>query len=265
MAPNDRSIEDLDKQIIHHLSESSPSTPKEISEHRFRENLIRVRCWQLLRKGLLEEVTHGLYELGEKGKEFSESNETLEEFGVEFPDPEINRITEFSDLDPEDIKWRNKQYLTNDDHRYDYGTYRNYRQVRRDISSVRNEKLSRVMREFPKREPLTQQCAHWVRAIVGFHYFPDANHRTAMASLNTLLSLNGLNRFRWDDDKYGETIFKSKLIRKYIIDVRFDNLWSRDELYILWHRYFLDRFYNIEDYNHHSPDYERLTDVLESL
>lgn len=260
-----RSIEDVDRHILQYLRDESPSTPKDISENRLRENVVRLRCQQLTREDLVAEVTHDLYELSATGEEYVSSDKSLQEFRESIPDPEIERITDFSELDPEDIKWRNREYLKNPDHRYDHGEILSYHQVQHQISVVRNADLDRVMREFPTKEPLTQQCAHWVRAIVGLHFFPDANHRTAMATLNLLLNLNGIERFRWRDDQYKTTIFKSKLLRKYIIDVRFDNLWSKDELYHLWHRYFVDQFYDIADFSHHSPDYERLDRVLEQL
>ncbi|WP_141551644.1 hypothetical protein [Natrinema sp. CBA1119] len=260
-----RSIEDIDRHILTYLKKSSPSTPKDISKDRFRENVVRLRCQQLTRENLIIEITHDLYNLSGRGEEYVTSDDRLDEFRESFPDPEVDRITDFTELDPEDIKWRNREYFNNPDHRYDHGDVLSYHQVKHRISVVRNGDLDRVMGEFPKREPLTQQCAHWVRAIIGLHFFPDANHRTAMATLNTLLPLNGIEKFSWSDDQYKKTIFKSKLIRKYIIDVRFDNLWSKDELYFLWHRYFVDRFYDISDFSHHSPDYERLDQVIEQL
>lgn len=260
-----RSIEQIDRHILTYLNSNPSSTPKDISKHRIRENIVRLRCQQLTQEHLLTEVTHGLYNITEKGIECIESDENLEEFRETLPNLDTDRITDFSELDPEDIKWRNKKYLISDDHRYDYGEFRPYLRTKRDISSVRNHRLSRVMKEFPTKEPLTQQCAHWVRAIVGLHFFPDANHRTAMSTLNILLALNGIDRFKWDDDKYGPNIFKSKITRKYIIDVRYDNLWSKDELYFLWHRYFLGKFYDIKDYDHHSPDHSRLNDIIDRL
>lgn len=260
-----RSIREIDKHILRYLQSGSPSTPKDISKNRLRENVVRLRCQQLTREELLTEITHGLYELSGKGEEYVDSDEKLDKFRESLPEPGVKRITDFSELDPEDIKWRNREYFKNSDHRYDYGDLLSYHQVKHQISVVRNADLDRVMREFPTKEPLSQQCAHWVRAIIGLHFFPDANHRTAMATLNLLLELNGIERFKWKDDQYQETIFKSKLIRKHIIDVWFDNLWSEDELYHLWHRYFMDRFYNITNFSHHSPDYERLDQVLEQL
>lgn len=259
------SIEEIDKHILSYLCDSSPSTPKDISEDRFRENLVRLRCQQLVRESLVSEVTHELYKLSSKGRNYIEGEDNLEDFRESIPDPEVERITDFSELDPEDIKWRNRRYFENPDHQYDYGEIYSYHQIPHQISVVRNGDINRIMREFPNKEPLTQQCAHWVRAVVGLHFFPDANHRTAMSTLNLLLELNGIDRFKWNDDQYETKIFKSKLLRKYIIDVRFDNLWCKDEMYLLWHRYFVDRFYDIKDFQHHSPDYERLDRILEQL
>lgn len=260
-----RSIEDVDRQILTYLQKDSPSTPKDISKHRFRENVVRLRCQQLCRENLVKEITHGLYGLSDKGDECLASPSKLDELRESFPDPNADRITDFTELDPEDIKWRNREYFNNSDHPYDYGGILSYHQTKHKISVVRNKDINRVMGEFPKREPITQQCAHWARAITGLHFFPDANHRTAMATLNTLLLLNGIKKFEWDDDNYQETIFKSKLLRKHVIEVRFDNLWSKDELYFLWHRYFVDRFYDVSDFNHHSVNHGRLKQMMKGL
>lgn len=136
--------------------------------------------------------------------------------------------------------------------------------VSQRISKVRNGDIGRIMAEFPVHEPLPNQCAHWVRAIVGLHFFPDANHRTAMATLNVILQLNGISPVRWSDRRYKTAIFKSKMIRRFILDVRFDNLWCKDELYLLWHRYFVSRLYNMPSYDHSTPEYEHLSSLLEA-
>lgn len=260
-----RTVETVDKHILTYLKSNSPANPKDISQDRFRENVVRLRCQQLVREELLEELTHELYTISEKGSECISSAGGMDSFRETIPSPSIPRITDFSELDPEDIKWRNRRYFDNPDHQYDCGQFRSRREVNRKISVVRNGDINRVMAEFPTKEMLPQQCAHWVRAIVGLHFFHDANHRTAMATLNTLLSLNGIEKINWNDEQYEVVIFKSKLIRKYIIDVRFDNLWSRDELYLLWHRYFVGQLYDVPDFSHHSPDYERLDRILERL
>lgn len=267
MVITERPIEEIDKQILVHLDSGSSASPKDISENRLRENVIRIRCWRLKAAGLLEEVTHDIYSLTERGREVNISEFIISEYISDTVTLSPNRITELIELDPEDIKWRNREYFENPDHRYDFGTFLSHDQVDHRISVVRNGDLNRVMNEFPRDEELSKQCAHWVRAIVGLHFFHDANHRTAMATLNTLLQLNDIERFEWgeEDDRYMTAIFKSKLIRKHVINVRFDNLWSKDELYLLWHRYFATRFYDIAEYNHHSPDYERIEDIPEGF
>ncbi|MFQ3318453.1 MAG: prophage maintenance system killer protein [Natronomonas sp.] len=111
------------------------------------------------------------------------------------------------------------------------------------------------MNEFPFSEPLPNQCAHWLRAIVGLHFFPDANHRTAMTTLNTIFSLNDIERISWRNKRYRTAIFKSKLIRRFVVDVRFDNLWYEDELFQNWHRYFTEILYDIPEYEYPKPDY----------
>lgn len=267
MVITERPIEEIDKQILVHLDSGSSASPKDISENRLRENVVRIRCWRLKAAGLLEEVTHDIYSLTERGREVNISEFIISEYISDTETLSPNRITELIELDPEDIKWRNREYFENPDHRYDFGTFLSHDQVDHRISVVRNGDLNRVMNEFPRDEELSKQCAHWVRAIVGLHFFHDANHRTAMATLNTLLQLNDIEWLEWgeEDDRYMTAIFKSKLIRKHVINVRFDNLWSKDELYLLWHRYFVTRFYDIAEYNHHSPDYERIEDIPEGF
>lgn len=258
-----RPLEKVDKHILKTLSKMQEGNPKEIAENRYRENVVRVRCNQLVREGLLNCITHDIFEVSEKGEDFIESADDIGDFRESFPDPNINRITDFSELDPEDIKWRNRRYYKEDEHRYEAGQYSH--SVLQEIGRVRNGDINRLMEEFPEREPLSQQCAHWVRAITGKHFFPDANHRTAMSTLNLLLHSNGIEPFEWSGEDYKNAIFKSKIIRRFVIDVRFDNLWLKDELYHLWHRYFLDCFYDIPDYNQRTPSYTHAVELIEEI
>lgn len=71
-------------------------------------------------------------------------------------------------------------------------------------------------------------------AIVGVRPFPDANHRTGMATLRALLAKNGFeDRTKgWPGATIGRSVTKSKLLRALHTDVTLDRLWLRDELYV---------------------------------
>lgn len=92
------------------------------------------------------------------------------------------RITDLSSLEPENFKFRNTDFLMGDAH-YDVLAHQNREELRRRIWHVRNGDLQRVLDDFPTNEPLVEQCALWMHAVVGKHFFPDANHRTAIALL----------------------------------------------------------------------------------
>lgn len=263
MVDGKSSVPEVDKYILTTLSNVEAATPKAISEYRLKESLVRRRCCLLSKEGLLRKVSHDLFGITQEGEEFLENDRDPSSLNLgDFPE-DNDQIVDFSEIDPEDIKWRNLQYYRNPDHRYDL--IQHAHMPTRRINRVRNGDLRRLMREFPKEEPLPQQCAHWVRAIVGLHFFPDANHRTAMATLNTILSLNGIERISWRDKRYRNAIFKSKLIRRFILDLRFDNLWCKDELYHLWHRYFLYCFYDIPSYQHTEPRYDSVERLLDKI
>lgn len=253
-------MDKMDHYIIEWICQNGPATPKEISEDQKRENVIRIRCENLVKDGAIQRITHELYSLTEHGLGVATKNDSIEPHEKAMFKG-FNRITDFSEIDPEDIKWRNRRYFENRDHHYEPVTPH----TQRKIANVRNGDLNRVMEEFPYDDPLTEQCAHWVRAIIGLHFFPDANHRTAMAILNALLQLNGLDRIEWEGKRYQTAIFKSKLIRRLVIDVRFDNLWCKDELYTLWHRYFTYVLYDVPSYNHQTPNVPGVEQILEKI
>lgn len=156
------------------------------------------------------------------------------------------RITDLSTLTPENIKWRNTEFLNDSDQEYDMGFQESQKELRRKIWNTRNHNLRRVVREFPREEPLRQQCALWVHAIVGKHFFPDANHRTAVATLRNLLRQNGIDYADWSIERLREAREKSHQVRLElgrrddIRDVRMDTLYRRDELYEIWLGFFED-------------------------
>lgn len=110
--------------------------------------------------------------------------------------------------------------------------------VRADIWRVRNGDLRRVLREFPVDEPVHEQCALWMHAVVGKHLFPDANHRTAVALLRKLLRDNGIEYTGWDPERVRHTRNESHRVRKEIDPVELDTLCRRDRLYEVWRQFF---------------------------
>lgn len=147
------------------------------------------------------------------------------------------RITDLSSLSPENIKYRNTKFLEGDSH---YDMARSHSHLRRRIWNVRNHNLNRVLREFPTEEPLVDQCAHWMHALVGKHFFPDANHRTAIVLLRKLLRDNGIEPGEWSLERTRQVRDESHRVRRELPQIRMDTLYERDPLFDVWYRYFQD-------------------------
>jgi hypothetical protein len=149
------------------------------------------------------------------------------------------RITDLSALEPENFKFRNTEFLMGDSH-YDMPPNESHASVRHDIWVVRNGDLRCVLDEFPTDEPLVDQCALWMHAVVGKHFFPDANHRTAIALLRKLLRENGVDPGEWPLDRIREARDESHRVRREIPPVHLDQLYQRDPLFEVWYRFFAD-------------------------
>lgn len=147
------------------------------------------------------------------------------------------RITDLSSLGPENFKFRNTEFLMGDSH-YDILSHQTRDELRRRIWNVRNGDLQRVLDEFPIDESLVEQCALWMHAVVGKHFFPDANHRTAIVLLRQLLRDNGIDPGEWPIERTKEARRESHEVRRVIPPIRLDTLYERDELYEVWKRYF---------------------------
>lgn len=265
------SYEDLDRTILDWLSTDGPGTPRDISERRRRENVIRVRCRELCQYGLLVKAADDTFDTTEKGEQYLKSDFDIERISKVFSPQKVtdaplrrmegSRLVDFSELDAEDIIYQNVQFLENSEN---YGRIRgDIRKTRDRINNVREGDLQRVMDEFPRNEPLVAQCAHWVRAFSGLHFFPDANHRTAMASLSALLELHGIDYPNWSEQGIRRAVVKSKLVRLLLVDVRFDNLWVKDEHYRLWHRFFRNCLFDTAETVHREYPVSDLQTVLD--
>ncbi|WP_058995935.1 hypothetical protein [Haloarcula sp. CBA1127] len=195
--------------------------------------------------GLLTSVSPESYILSSTGAETLNGKAPISISGGYFdltdtitvPSP---RITDLSALSQITIKKQNSEFFHRDD------TYtieeRDLRRGRRQIWGVKMWKLQRLLAEFPKIEPVTAQCAHWMRAIVGLHLFPDANHRTGMATLGRLVLSNDIidvdHPWPGEPEEIGKAVLLSKFHRHLASKVNLSSLWRRDTLYWHWYQYF---------------------------
>lgn len=259
-----------DHELLDELRRLTRATPKDLAESRRRENVIRLQCWYLLKGGFVQPVAHDTFQLGEQGYEYlndSSSYPSVDGFLeldtlLDLPDW---RFTDLSAVDPTMMKKLNDEDFFQD-RENDYGWVNEDPELtQRRIWNVKGWQLNRLMREFPRTEPLPEQCAHWMRAIVGLHFFPDANHRTGMATLYGLLSANGLAppNEEWPGEEIDRAVVQSKLIRELHVTPTFDTLWLRDELYVHWHRYFRDLLCEGKNPTSNEPPTDYLRQVLE--
>ena len=79
-----------------------------------------------------------------------------------------------------------------------------------------------------------------MHAVVGKHFFPDANHRTALALLRRVLRANGIDPGQWPVERTESARDESHEVRREIPQIRLDTLFERDPLYEVWERYFED-------------------------
>lgn len=148
------------------------------------------------------------------------------------------RITDLSSIDAEDFKYRNTQFLMDEEQTYETGMDESQQELRHRIWVIRNGDLRKVLRRFPTDEPLVEQCALWMHAIVGKHFFSDANHRTAVALLRKLLRENGIVHGAWSLERLKAARDRSHDVRQDIEQVRLDTLYRRDKLYEVWLEFF---------------------------
>lgn len=147
------------------------------------------------------------------------------------------KIMDLSSIGPEDMKFRNTAFLRSD-LEYERTGNESFEQLRHDIWVTRNGDLRRVFRDFPVGVPLYEQCAGWMHAVAGKHFFPDANHRTALALLRELLRENDIPPGKWPPEMSKQTVLYSHRVRAEIEPVRLDTLYRQDRLFLLWVLYF---------------------------
>ena len=154
------------------------------------------------------------------------------------PPGEQPRITDLSSIQPENFKFRNTRFLEDPEMPYDMLQYQSRRTLRRRIWNVRNGDLRKLMRRFPINHTLCNQCANWMHAVAGRHFFPDANHRTALALLRKLLKDNGLPPGHWPPEVLRQTVVRSHKVRTEIENIRLNTLYRRDQLFLVWLLFF---------------------------
>lgn len=155
-------------------------------------------------------------------------------------DPDKPRITDLSSIEAENFKFRNTEFLKSDQHHYDNPNDESFLEQRQDIWRVRNGDLRCVLDRLPTDRPLAEQCALWMHAVVGKHFFDDANHRTAIALLRKLLRDNGVDPGEWSTERVEQARDESHEIRKEIPPIRLDTLYKKDKLYDVWYQFFTD-------------------------
>lgn len=258
-----------DVEILEFVYGRGVATPRDVARSRYRENVIRLQCRHMRRGGLLRSPAHDAFALASEGEDFLDGDRSLPATGgyferdalLEVPD---RHLRDFSALDPTDVKLTNEGFLESSSH--DYGFVRNEREwTRRRIWNTKGWKLARIMTEFPLLEPLAQQCAHWIRAFVGVHFFPDANHRTAMSTLYGVLDANSVAppNDEWPPAGIDRAVVRSKLLRSLHTVTDFRTLWLRDELYHHWHRFFRNSLHDVSNGKPVDPSEKYLRTVLE--
>lgn len=148
------------------------------------------------------------------------------------------RITYLDCMSASTIRETNLSFLQMDEMEYDVMPGRTKLRTRKEIRRVTDDNLNRLFEEFPTETLLHEQCALWVHAVAGKHYFPDANHRTAIATLRELLQENGLDEYvHWPERFPAEAITESKTIRGEL-SIDLSTLYRRDELFEHWLNFF---------------------------
>lgn len=247
------------------------ATPQRLAEGRFRENVLRLQCRDLCRVGVATRCTHDTFEVTADGGRVLRGIEQypirdglfdVERMdSVERPDEEW-RITDFSILDAETVKQINLGIFEDagDD---EYGWVKgNPSLTERRIRNVKEFRIDRVMREFPTNEPLPQQCAHWMRAFAGLHFFPDANHRTGMNTLQILVEESDYPESLPISEDIERFVLQSKLTRHLNSKIQFNTLWKRDAHYALWHQYFRNLLCDVPDRHPITPSNDHLRQTL---
>lgn len=230
-------MSELDDRILEMLRDDGVAKPRSLEKRlpADRDEIFR-RCQELSTHGLAQDLSdqrkHKITEAGERYLDGKASAEN--------PEKGLDRLIDFSALSAEDFKFRNTKFLMSDG-RYDLREHERRADVREAIWRVRNNDIHRALRRFPRDVPLIDQCAFWMRAFTGYHFFPDANHRTAIALLRNRLLDRGFRIGNWPTQRTQDAIWESKYHRlNRGCFYQLDSLYERDKHFYSWWFYFVD-------------------------
>lgn len=263
-----------DFEILRGMRTEGLNTPHKLAKNQYRENVIRLQLRDLRRVNTVRREGHDFYTITDYGKRVLQDAESIPSsdglFDVREVEPETYPsddwcIQDFSTIDGATIKRIN--YDITEDSEQTYGWVRESPELTRSrIHCVPDTDIHRIIREFPTHDPLPAQCAHWVRAFAGIHFFPDANHRTATNTLEYLVEQNGGPATELVQRDIGRVVLLSKYARTLHTDIRFNTLWVRDELFDIWYRYFTRVLTGqLERRRPHEPTTEMLDACLQDV
>ena len=261
---HERSNTTTDRQVVSSLADDGPARPRDVARSRFRENVIRLQCRYLTAAGVLERVAVDTFDADSEAVaafDEIESSGFLPATRIETAD---TRISGFDGIDARLLRELNHTFLG----RGNYGLVRGDVAItRRKVDAVSRYRIDRVLREFPFWERHVQQCAHWMRAFAGLHFFPDANHRTALASLYAVLAQNDVAppTDEWPFEWIEHAVSRCKLLRSLHVRVTFASLWERDELYYHWLRYFRNGLFDVDRRSRNGRSRETLDSAVDHV
>lgn len=215
-------------------------TPNKIAQNRLRESAIRLDLRRLAQLGYLRQVGSELFEPTDSADDRSTQQSVTQEYRTYASEKyaDTDNLTDRSKLTSRNVKETNLEMLKDGGQEYNPRSNRSRSKASR-IMNVSGNRLYRVFREFPRDTSLIQQCAHWMRTFAGYHFFPDANHRTGMFTLSVLLRSNGFDTVDLPGPRRERAVLRSKLIRLLSVErTNLKRLWRRDELYEHWLDYF---------------------------
>jgi|GEM_PF-781913 len=227
-------------ETLSRFQNQKKATPRDIAQNRLRESSIRLHCRRLCRIGLLSRQGAEFYVITTKGENTKEDDGIVERYLEYYNSKTVSgpRITDISHLDSHGIKQANENLLEAENQEYGL-IERNKSKTRQRIWNSKGTRMYRILREFPLDEPLISQCAHWMRSFAGIHFFPDANHRTGMLLLQTILKQNEIDATDLPGKYRNRAVLRSKLLRILHLDsITVRDLWKRDEYYRHWCSYF---------------------------
>ena len=258
-----------DVELLKKIDEHHTVSIYQISEDRISKSQLRLQCQYLQHLGLVQNISSETYRLSKKGERYMQEIIDIPQTKGYFDLQELinipeEQITDLSLLNQKDIKQINYDIFREvedpeieSDHEYTVDI-KDPRRKHQKVLSAKKWKLDRLLREFPRTEPITSQCAHWVASIVSLHLFPDANHRTAVISLYQLALANGVvdedHRWPGDDSEIAKAVLLSKFYRHLSPERNFERLWRRDTLFCHWLQYFECLLFDVEypALSHHS-------------